>query len=78
MLWLNVLLQAVDEAEGRQLHGVSSQDKKGVVYRARKWLSCFSTSLYHVGALAGLDKMEIDYLIESNRAKYRDNKGRVI
>lgn len=77
-LWLKVIKQAVDEAEGLRIFvgqgedQVSEQEVAGLKRRARKWLSRCSPSLKHVCSLAGMNSEQIKLLVELYREKYKD------
>lgn len=77
-LWLQVIKQAVDEAEGLRIFVGQGEDQvpeasvAGVQRRARKWLSTCSPSLRHVASLAGLSGEQVKLLVETYKERYKD------
>lgn len=59
------------------MFGVGAAEVDGVIRRARRWLTTKSRSLMQVGSLAGLDCKQIDLLLEINRKRYWDERGRI-
>lgn len=69
-LWLTVVKQAVEEAEGRFAVGTEEEEKPRLQEEARDYLSVLSEGLLRATSLAGMTGEQGKLLVQINREKY--------
>ena len=72
-LWLRVIQQTVQEAQGKSLYGVPHSDYPRHIRIAKRWLTTYSRSLVTACSLAGFNQQQIKLLIEQQRRLHRGN-----
>jgi hypothetical protein len=64
-VWLSVIRLAQEDAEGRGMVEPFTR------YLAQRWLTTPSRSFYHVCALANIDRVQADFIIEKERKRWK-------